>query len=124
MRDQVERSLRSVEPTEEGFVAVLRFDPELPVFAGHFPGHPLVPGVFLTEGVRLCAERALGRSLSLVELEDARFTAPVSPGDPVRARVQLETIEGQEPLWRARADLETEAAPCARLRLRLRGVPG
>ncbi len=124
MRDQVECSLRSVEPTDGGFVAVLRFDPELPVFAGHFPGHPLVPGVFLAEGVRLGAERALGRTLSLVELEDARFTAPVSPGDPVRARVQLNAVEGHEPHWHARADLETEAAPCARLRLRLGGVTG
>jgi 3-hydroxymyristoyl/3-hydroxydecanoyl-(acyl carrier protein) dehydratase len=67
------------EGNEEAFTARVRFPRDLDVFLGHFPGMPLVPGVFLIEAVRCGAERALGKSLRIVRVSDAKFTAEVKP---------------------------------------------
>jgi 3-hydroxyacyl-[acyl-carrier-protein] dehydratase len=79
VKQDVERSLVAFERTAEGFTARFRFAADLEVFRGHFPGHPLVPGVFLIEAVRCGAERALGRTLDIAEVVDARFHEEVGP---------------------------------------------
>ena len=88
MRPDANAWLRSVEPTPDGFVAVLVYPPE--ACEGHFPGYPLVPAVYLIEGVRAAAERAAGRPLRLARVSDAKFSAEVKPGDEVVVEATLD----------------------------------
>jgi 3-hydroxymyristoyl/3-hydroxydecanoyl-(acyl carrier protein) dehydratase len=53
--------------------------PAHPALPGHFPGHPLVPGVMLLEQVAL-ALRAW-RDERLVRVAEAKFMAPLLPGE-------------------------------------------
>lgn len=61
------------------------FAPGDRAFAGHFPHHPILPGVFLLEMAQRAAEWALQQSLERVfrisRVERMRFIAPVRPGD-------------------------------------------
>lgn len=123
MRAQVARSQLSFEGTEAGCSAVYRFDPSLSIFDGHFPGAPLVPGVYLIEGVRHCAAQRVGQSLVLVEMMDVRFTAPALPGQEIVFEVALEGESGARDgakEWIARASAQCEGQRAAKLRLRLR----
>ena len=58
-----------------------------PCFEGHYPGHPILPGVFLVEMMQRAVQRyaweRLGRPVRLQTLTTARFSAPVGPGDEV-----------------------------------------
>ncbi|MCX7806356.1 MAG: hypothetical protein N3A38_14395 [Planctomycetota bacterium] len=74
-----------------------RFDPSDPVFDGHFPGRPILPGVFQIEMARFCAEAMLGRQLDILRVEKAKFSRAVSPGQVVRVRVETGAGEGKPP---------------------------
>ncbi len=64
--------------------ALLRFPVDLPLFAGHFPGHPLVPGVHLLAGTLAAVRRGSGGNWTLGEVMRAKFTSAVRPGDEAR----------------------------------------
>ena len=62
-----------------GFV----FDPALPVFEGHFPGRPVLPGAFQIEMIVAAVEAATKRRYSIARITKAKFTRPLGPGEEV-----------------------------------------
>ena len=85
-----------MQPTETaaGFNEVQHaVAPDHPVFAGHFPGQPLMPGALLlaevieaAAGIAWIAERLGSKPL----LAAAKFLAPVRPGDLLDIRFHAE----------------------------------
>jgi 3-hydroxyacyl-[acyl-carrier-protein] dehydratase len=67
-----------------------------PFFQGHFPGNPLMPGVFIIEAMAqlggtiiMGAEDFRRRTAVLTGIEKARFRRPVVPGDRLDMEAQL-----------------------------------
>ena len=66
-----------------------------PFFQGHFPGHPVMPGVLIIEamaqaGVALVThtvEDIAGRIMYLMSIEKAHFRKVVEPGDTMEVHV-------------------------------------
>lgn len=56
-----------------------------PSLPGHFPGHPLVPGVLLLEQVALALREWRGQRLARVV--DAKFVAPLLPAEAAVVRL-------------------------------------
>ncbi len=54
--------------------------PEHPLFEGHFPSHPILPGVVALEWMLQAAERFLGRRLEASDLINLKFQAVIVPG--------------------------------------------
>jgi 3-hydroxyacyl-[acyl-carrier-protein] dehydratase len=84
-------------------------------FQGHFPGHPVMPGVLIIEALAqaggiLAWESAKGEEqlwiLYLVGVEETRFKQIVRPGDQLMLHVELE--KRRRSLWRfiARAEVD------------------
>jgi 3-hydroxyacyl-[acyl-carrier-protein] dehydratase len=97
--------------------AQFRFPAALPIFAGHFPGFALVPGIYMVEMARSAAERLLDRRLVLAKVLDARFTAEVFPDTAVTTAVRL---RGEDGGWCCEAEIHIGETRAARLRLLLR----
>ena len=90
-------------------------------FDAHFPGNPVLPGVYLLEGLAQTAgvlvhQSVEGREVAvLTTIERARFQAFARPGDLVRFEVELESIESG--IARARGTATVDGAPIASARL-------
>jgi len=67
-----------------------------PFFQGHFPGHPVMPGVLLVEAmaqtsailvVHTMGPEAEGKLVYFMSVDQARFRKPVTPGDSLAITV-------------------------------------
>jgi 3-hydroxyacyl-[acyl-carrier-protein] dehydratase len=84
-------------------------------FQGHFPGHPVMPGVLIIEalaqaGGLLAHETASADErisiLYLAGIEESRFKQIVRPGDQLTLRVEL--VKQRRNLWRFAAVAEVD----------------
>jgi 3-hydroxyacyl-[acyl-carrier-protein] dehydratase len=69
------------------------FSKDDPMFAGHFPGDPLVPGVILTEALAQTAgiaahEEKSERRFLLSAIRQMKFPRPVRPGEKIVLRAR------------------------------------
>jgi len=86
-----------LEQGESRIVCSKTFTGKEDFFAGHYPGHPVVPGVLLCEaamqsGAILLAghmDTSGGRLPVATRMNDVRFKRPVRPGETIRIEVEL-----------------------------------
>ena len=91
-----------VEQSDARIVCTKRFSGEEYFFAGHYPGHPLVPGVLLCEAAMQAGAILLSRHLAAEQLaaqqemlpvatrmSDVRFKRMVRPGETLCMEVEL-----------------------------------
>jgi 3-hydroxyacyl-[acyl-carrier-protein] dehydratase len=68
-----------------------------PAFDGHFPGHPVLPGVVLLAEVLAGIERWLGQPLDGIRIKVAKFHAPVAPGSLLTVELIASGVAGAAP---------------------------
>jgi UDP-3-O-[3-hydroxymyristoyl] N-acetylglucosamine deacetylase/3-hydroxyacyl-[acyl-carrier-protein] dehydratase len=74
-----------------------------PFFAGHFPGHPIMPAVLIIEAMAQCGgvlllnkvPRPREKLVYFMGIEKAKFRKPVRPGDQVRFEIMLLKLKGR-----------------------------
>ncbi len=80
-----------------------------PVFQGHFPDHPIYPGVMILEGMAQAGgilafesmdmpkEEAAQKVVYFMSIDKAKFRAPVRPGDKLEYRITV--IKQKGAIW-------------------------
>jgi 3-hydroxymyristoyl/3-hydroxydecanoyl-(acyl carrier protein) dehydratase len=64
-----------------------------PVFQGHFPGHPILPGLFQLEIARMAAEWTLQCPLALHQISKAKFQRPIRPAETIVAKLKCSELD-------------------------------
>jgi 3-hydroxyacyl-[acyl-carrier-protein] dehydratase len=74
-----------------------------PFFQGHFPGHPVMPGVLIVEALAQTGAIMMSKSLNIdisgkviyfMSIDGVRFRSPVRPGDVIRMHVEVTRARG------------------------------
>ena len=90
-----------------------------PWFLGHFPSHPVMPGVLVLEslaqigGILAYASAPFDPSTSLMYflgIDKAKFRRPVIPGD--RLDLDVKVLQHREGVWKLRAAASVDGALC------------
>jgi 3-hydroxyacyl-[acyl-carrier-protein] dehydratase len=58
-----------------------------PSLAGHFPGHPVVPGVVMLGEIMNAIRDMAKETIEFVGLPSAKFMSPLNPGEPLTIRL-------------------------------------
>lgn len=82
---------------KQRIVALKNVTANEPYFQGHFPGHPIMPGVLMVEAIAQAGGALLltevpdrdDKLMVFTGIERARFRRPVVPGDQLRIEVEV-----------------------------------
>jgi 3-hydroxyacyl-[acyl-carrier-protein] dehydratase len=85
-----------LEP-EKKIVGIKNVTMNEPFFPGHFPGHPVMPGVLIVEAMAQVAailvysssEENKGKITYFVGIDNTKFRKPVVPGDQLRLELEV-----------------------------------
>ena len=84
-------------------------------FQGHFPEHPVMPGVLIVESmaqtaavlvVETLGPEARGKLVYFMSVEGAKFRKPVGPGDQLRIHVNKDRQRGN--IWKFAAEAKVD----------------
>jgi len=100
---------RILEQEENKIIGVKNVTINEPFFQGHFPGHPVMPGVLILEamaqtgGVLMFSkEENKGKIPLFAGIDKARFKKPVYPGD--RLIIKVEIVRMVKGIGKAKAE--------------------
>lgn len=81
--------------TENGLSVLVKIDKEHSIFEGHFPNHPVTPGVCTMQIIKELSEQHLGKSLMLKMARNVKFMAIINPqqNEDVRFDLAIEQVE-------------------------------
>ena len=95
-----------------------------PFFQGHFPGHPVMPGVLVLEALAQAGglliqmskqEDSGGKVFYLVKIDNAKFSNMVVPGDRLDLCVSLKRTIRNMALFDSIARVDGEQVACAEI---------
>ncbi len=99
-----------------------------PFFQGHFPGHPIMPGVLIIESMAQVGGMLLMRSLAdpaskvvyFMSLDKIKFRRPVKPGDQLRLELEVLQTRGMTCRMRGVASVDGQVATEAEMAAMIR----
>jgi 3-hydroxyacyl-[acyl-carrier-protein] dehydratase len=100
----------TIDLPEEGpssVQATVTLNAQHPVFSGHFPGNPVVPGVCQVQMIKELVEKAVKMPLKLRESDNIKFLAMISPETTPQVEIAIQIKHMPEKVISATATISS-----------------
>ena len=119
---------RAQEIDEKNWVGVKNVSMDEAFFQGHFPGHPIMPGVLQLEAMKQLCELSVRSTLDptgaadvyLKEVNKVKFRRPANPGDRIKIETEILELEANTAKFKAKLSTSAGVASEAQITLAVR----
>ena len=101
------------------YAALVELDGSNGIFHGHFPGHPVLPGVCQVEMVRELAEEILACPLLLSQASQIKYLSLINPIDSPLLGLNLKFSDTGQDQFDVSAEVTSGETVCMKMRGRL-----
>ena len=109
--------LDEIAESENGFEAVLQTNPEHPIYAAHFPGNPITPGVCIIQIANELLEKYLGKRLFLKTIKNVKFLSVIIPAEGKKIKYAFSGITETETGYKTQVVVSDETMVYAKMSL-------
>lgn len=110
LKDQLYQIV-NIEKSGDSSTFTLRISETHPLFKGHFPETPVLPGVCILQIIKELAEVDLASAspLGYSEIKQCKFLTPVAMNEPATVIVTI-TLQPEETSWIISAAMKSESS--------------
>jgi len=114
--DELRNSEISISKKDQQHInAVFSFKKELDLFRGHFPGNPILPGIFQIEMVKYAIEKSYKCCLCIKSIKKTKFSSLIHPEKSVYLDIMINKKENNQ--LSVRATLSVDDAVAGKINL-------
>ena len=112
LKDNFYRILSLVNNSEGDYSIKVELVSKHPIFCGHFPDKPVVPGVCTLTVIKECLGLILGRDISFVSIKECKYLSVLLPKEGLTIIINLTITD----VSKVRALVESEGKQILNLR--------
>ena len=109
--------IKAIQQTDKGVNFTVRLNPDHYIYAAHFPGNPITPGVCITQIVKELSEKLVQAPLFLKIMKNIKFTQIINPLQDPEVTFALSAPQENETGYRVSANVTSDSALFAKLSL-------
>ncbi len=81
--------IHAIEQTENDYKIEVELLQDHPIYEGHFPGQPVVPGVCTLTIIRECIGKILSKSVSFASIKECKYVSALIPEEGMKIIINL-----------------------------------
>lgn len=101
-------SIQQQEQEDNKTTFHLALNPDHPIYEGHFPNQPVMPGVCMLQLVTELTSQAVGQALQLTKASQAKFLVPIVPQQFPHIQLVTSYKSSDEQAWKVTASIQVE----------------
>ena len=98
----------SADKPVRNFTFTLELNPVHPVYQGHFPGNPVVPGVCQVQMVKELTSVVLNRDIVILKSDNIKFLSAIIPTVTPIVKVSIDIRENESGFWNVNSIISSE----------------
>lgn len=102
--DDFYRIAHTIEQEDGSREIAIALNSAHPLYRGHFPGQPIVPGVCTLQIIKECTEQLTGSPLQYVQIASAKFLSAVNPLEESLLHLTLRSEETEDGFLKLQVD--------------------